>query len=317
MQDIHEPRSEFIERLAWQVGLEVRRRNRAAQAPQWTPRSRMKAILAVLALMVASMGIGAAVVAAAYEAQADQRRDQLTSGFEQRAELARQRLAIASGELPEIERRVSIGVAPRSAALEGRIKVADAEAQVKSIELQLEEVRITAREPRNELNSPLVSGRDFVTSRLRIEMSVPEMAVELARARLREAESRFAVGMANVADVDVSRVRVLEVDVALEAFRRKIEIRQKFLKGEMDAIETELRVLECEAEQRRKIAEPKAELARKDAERATKKFEVGIAQQVEVTEAALRRLELQTELAKADLDLALVRRRIEQHRAGR
>jgi outer membrane protein TolC len=317
MRDIHEPSDEFVERLEWQIGREVRRRNREADAPHRTPRSRLKAVLAVLCLIVASMGIGAAAVAAAYEAQADQRRIQLTSGFEQQAELARQRLAIVSGELRAIETGVSVGVKSRADVLEGRIKVADAEAQVKSIELQLEEVRLTAQEPRHELNSPLVSGRDFVTSRLRIEMSVPETVVELARARLREAQSRFEVGMADAAAVDASRVRVLEVEAALEAFRRKIEIRQKFLTGVMDATETELRVFECEAEQRRKIAVPKVELARKEAERAQSKFEVGRAQQVEVTEATLRRLELQTELTKADLDLALVRRRIEQHRAGR
>jgi outer membrane protein TolC len=317
MRDIHEPSDEFVERLEWQIGREVRRRNREAHVPHWTPRSRMKAILAVLVLMVASMGLGAAAVAAAYEAQADQRRDQLTSSFEQRAELARQRHAIVSRELRDIEGRVSIGVASHLDVLDGRIKVAEAEAQVKSIELQLEEVRITAREPRIELNSPLVSGRDFVTPRLRIEMAVPEIAVELARARLRDAQSRFDVGMADNLAVEVSRVRVLEVEAALEAFRSKIEIRQKFLKGGMDAIETELRVLECEAEQRQKIAAPKADLARKEAERAQSKLSVGTAQPIEVATATLRRLELQTELSKADLDLALVRRRIEEHRAGR
>jgi outer membrane protein TolC len=148
-------------------------------------------------------------------------------------------------------------------------------------------------------------------------MSVPEMAVESARARLRDAETRFSVGMSDRVDVEVSRVRLLEVEGALESLRKKIEIRQKFLKGEMDAVETELRVLECEAEQRRKIAAPKVELARKEAERAQSRFETGTAQHVEVAEATLRRLELETELTKADLDLALVRRQIEQHRAGR
>jgi outer membrane protein TolC len=58
-------------------------------------------------------------------------------------------------------------------------------------------------------------------------------------------------------------------------------------------------------------------LARKQAEHVQSKFEVGTAQQVEVAAATLRRLELQTELSKADLDLALIRRRIEEHRAGR
>ena len=317
MRDTHEPSSEFVERLEWQIGREVRRRNRAADAPRWTSRLRMKAAVAVLGLMLVSMGIGAAVVAAAYEAQGNERRDQLAASFELRVQLARQRLAVASEQLQATERRVSIGTENKLAVAEGRFKIAEAEAQLKSIELELEEVRITGRDPRGEMSSPLMSGRDFVSQRLRIEMSVPETAVALERARLREAEMRFQVGIADATDIEVSRVRSIEVELALEAFRRKLEIRQKFLTGGVDAVETELRVLESEAEQRKKTLAPKVELARKEMERVSARVQVGTAQRVELVATTLKQLQLQTELIKADLDLALTRRQIEQHRAAR
>ena len=317
MRNTHEPSSEFVERLEWQVGREVRRRNRAAEVPPWTPRSRMKAAVAVLGLMLVSMGIGAAAVAAAYEAQGHERRDQLVSSFEQRVQLARQRLAIASEQLQGTERRVEVGTANSLEIGEGRFRVAEAEAQLKSLELQLDEVRITGREPRDEMSSPLVSGRDFVSQRLRIEMSVPETALALERARLQNAERRVQVGMADPVDVEVSRVRALEVALALDALRRKIEIRQKFLTGGADAVETELRVLESEAEQRKKTLAPKVELARKDTERISARVQIGTAQSVELAETTLKQLQLQTELSKAELDLALTRRQIEQHRAAR
>ena len=317
MQNTHEPSDEFVERLEWQVGREVRRRNRAADAPQWTPRLRMKAVVAVLSLMLLSMGIGAAVVAAAYEAQGNERRDQLAASFELRVQLARQRLALAKEQLLMAERRVSTGTASKLVLAEGGFEVAEAEAQLKSMELQLEEVRITGREPRSEISSPLVTGRDFVSQRLRIEMSVPETAVELERARLRETETRFQVGMADRIEVEVCRVRALEVELALEAFRRKVDIRQKFLTGGVDAVETELRVLESEAEQRKKTLAPKVELAQREMERVSARVRVGTAQSVEVVETKLKQMQLQTELIKADLDLTLIRRKIDQHRAGR
>ena len=317
MQNTHEPSDEFVERLEWQVGREVRRRNRAADAPQWTPRLRMKAVVAVLSLMLLSMGIGAAVVAAAYEAQGNERRDQLAASFELRVQLARQRLALAKEQLLMAERRVSTGTASKLVLAEGGFEVAEAEAQLKSMELQLEEVRITGREPRSEISSPLVTGRDFVSQRLRIEMSVPETAVELERARLRETETRFQVGMADPIEVEVCRVRALEVELALEAFRRKVDIRQKFLTGGVDAVETELRVLESEAEQRKKTLAPKVELAQREMERVSARVRVGTAQSVEVVETKLKQMQLQTELIKADLDLTLIRRKIDQHRAGR
>jgi len=54
------------------------------------------------------------------------------------------------------------------------------------------------------------------------------------------------------------------MQAALETVRTKIEIRQKFLSGALDAVETELRVLEAEAVQLKKVLTPKVELARKE-----------------------------------------------------
>jgi hypothetical protein len=216
MRKAHEPTEEFVERLQWQVSREIRRRNRALDAPRGLQTSRVRLTLAAVALMLASMGIGAAGTAAAYQAQIKERRDQLTATFDQRAALARQRLLLVTSELEATERRVAVGVANNAEVLEGRIKVAEARAQVKSIELQIEEIRITGLEPRSEISAPRVSGRDFVTERLRIEMSVPETVAALERARVKEAETRVSVGVADPTEVEAARVRVLEVEVALE-----------------------------------------------------------------------------------------------------
>src|SRR5687767_2513729 len=111
MRDRHEPNEEFVEKLEWQIGREVRQRNRAAQSPRWTTWSPAKAFAAVAGLMVISMVIGGAVVAAAYQAQSNERRDQLVTNFEQRADLARKRLAMATEQMQTAEQRHSMGLA--------------------------------------------------------------------------------------------------------------------------------------------------------------------------------------------------------------
>ena len=146
------------------------------------------------------------------------------------------------------EQRVAVGVANNADLLDARIKVAEAEAQVNVIESQLAEIRLTGQEPRNELSAPLVSGRDFVSQRLRSEMTVPRMALTLEEARVQDMQKRFEIGVADAIAVEVARVRMLEVQAAFEAFGKKLEIRQKFLKGEADTVETDLRVLEADAE---------------------------------------------------------------------
>jgi len=317
MRHTHEPSDDFVAKLEREITREVRRRHQPMPWPQWLPQTRLAATLALIALMVASMGIGAAAMAAGYAAQGNERRNQLTTSYEQRADLARQRLAIANDELKAAERQVSVGMATAMSVLEGRMKVAEADAQLKSLQLQLEEIRITGLEPRNEASAPRVAGRDFVSERLRIEMSVPEMALSLEQEHVRDAQNRFAVGMADGVDVESASVRMIEMQTALLTFRKKLDIRQKFLVGPVDAVETELRILEAEAEQRTKSIAPKLALARKEVDRLTGRVDIGAATRVDVSLATLKRLQLETDLAKADLDLSLVRQRIAQHRSGR
>jgi outer membrane protein TolC len=317
MRDRHEPSEEFVEKLEWQLGREVRQRNRAARAPRWSTWSPAKAFAAVAGLMLVSMVIGGAVVAAAYEAQSNERRDQLAANFEQRVDLAKKRLALVTEDVKNIEQRVSMGVATNTDLLESRIKVADAEAQLNIISLQLEEVRLTGREPRLELSSPLVSGRDYVGQRLRFEMSVPEKRMALETARLKDAQRKFEVGVATSSEVEAARNRLLEVQAALETMQTKIAIRQRFLSGGVDAALTELRVLEAEADQLKKTLTPKVVLARKDVTHIEELVAIGMAQRVELAEAILRRMELETALSKAELDLAVIQNQIQQHRAGK
>lgn len=317
MQVTHEPRDEFIERLEGRISAEARRRHRPAQAPpwmRWMPYRPIQAALAVAALVIVSMGIGGAVVAAAYQAQTNEQRDLLASTYQRRAELARQRLSIAHQQLQTAEERLSLGMEGQEAVLEGQFKVAEAEAQLGSIELQLAEVRMTGREPLDAVSSPLVSGRDFLSERWRIEMSVPAAALRFEKTRLASAQRRMAVGAADRIDVEVSQTRIIEIEAAIEAFQRKIDIRQRFLKREMDAALADLRVLEGEAEQRRTTLAPKLDLARKQLKNITTKVEIGVATRVELAEAQLRLKELELDLSKADVDLAVIRRQIEQHR---
>jgi outer membrane protein TolC len=75
--------------------------------------------------------------------------------------------------------------------------------------------------------------------------------------------------------------------------------------------------LESDAVQRQKTLSPKVALARKQSERAKKNVQLGLAQSVALAEATLRLQELETETAKAELDLALIRRQLAQRREQR
>jgi hypothetical protein len=311
MQAPHEPRNGFIDRLEWQISSELRRRQRTGPAT-WLPSSPLKAAAAIAFLVLVSMAAGGAAVAAAVQAQNNERRDLLVSGYERRLELARLRLAAAQLQLHEIERQIAVGTEQPAKAYEPRLKMAEAEGSLQVIQLQLQEVRLTGREALDEISAPLVSGRDFVSERLRAGLVVPERALEIERQRQRSIRSRVEVGVAPQADLAEADARVAEMETGLAGIQRKLEIRRRFVGGQITAAQAELRVLEGDAEQRLKALEPKIAAARIQVAAWERRFNVGLATQVQIAEARLRLSELEADLAKAQLDLALIRKKISE-----
>jgi hypothetical protein len=311
MQDRHAPREGFVERLEWQIGSELRRRHRTGPAT-WLPASPVKATAAIVFLVLVSMALGGAAVAAAFQAQNSERRQLLVNGYERRLALARQRLEVTTEQLRSIERQIAVGAEHPDNRYRARLKLVEAEASVTVIELQLSEVRLTGAEPVDAISAPLVSGRDFVTERLQAELILPATALETERHLLREIRGRVAHGVAPAAAQAEAEVRVIEAEAARTSLERKLGVRRQFVGGAITGAQADLRVLEGDAEQRLKTLEPKIALARLLVSATEQRFNVGLVTRVDVAEARLKLSELEAEHAKAQLDLALLRKKIEE-----
>jgi outer membrane protein TolC len=263
------------------------------------------------------MGIGGIVVAAAYQAQGSEQREAAKSRAAQRVSLAQQRVALAAESLKTVERQASVGSEPQDALLEARFKMSEARAQLESVVLDAAEVDATGRDPQTTVSAPLVGGRDFVAEHWKIDLQIPRAAIDVEKARLQTLERRFAVGAANNIDVETSRSRLIELEAATQAVQNKIGIRERFLKKEIDGGLADLYVLQAEAEQRRQTLQPRMALAQKVLRDVQQKVEVGVAPTLDVSLAELKLKELELEMLKADVDLGVIRRQIDQRRAGR
>jgi outer membrane protein TolC len=308
----HEPREEFVDELESRLRAELRRLTLApvTQTWSWMPQSRWAAGLALSAVMVVSMALGGGVVAATYEARLGEQRDVLLATFDQRFAIAQQQSELAKRQLQELEQRVSIGVAPPETVLDMRFKVNEAEAELRSIGLDLEEIRATGREPMHSLTAPLVSGRDFVAERWRAEMTAPTAALALEKTRAAAARGRVEVGIGKPSDVDAAATRIAELEAAIETFERKLAIRQTYLKGGLPAQVAELQGLQAENEGRRAVLTRRIEAARRRVQDLEERIAVGTANPIELGEAKLRLQELQLEMSKADYDLLLIRKQL-------
>lgn len=314
MQDPHTPRDGFVDRLEWQISSELRRRHRSGTAT-WLPSSPLKAAAVIAFLVIASMGLGGAAVAAAVQAQGKERRHAVLLAYEQRLQLAQLRLTTARLELSTLERQIAVGLerSDSTQAQDVRMKVVEAEGSLQMSDLELQEARMTGEEPLDQIAAPLVSGRDFVTERLQSSLSAPERALATAKERVRAVRTRMEVGLAPAIDVEEAEVRVLELEAAIASIRRKLDIRRQFVAGQLTAQQADLRLLESDAEQRLKALGPRISLARQHVAAVQRRFEVGVATQVDLAEAKLRLTALEADLAKAQLDLALIRKKISEN----
>jgi len=310
MSNRHEPRDAFVSGLEDRLRGELARHRVAPAAPRWIPQSRRGLALATAAIVLVSMVIGGGVVAAAYEAEQNELRDMLVGTYQQRVALAEQRAELARVQLREVEGRVSTGLEAPDAAGDARLKVTEAEAELRVMQIDLAEVRATGREPMKTVSAPLVSGRDLVADRWRVEMSVKAAALEAAKLHAQAAKVRFDVGLANADEVETAAARQIELESAIQLARQKIAIRQTFLGGGITGAVADLRVLEAETEQRHAALARRIDVSRRRVEDLTARIEIGAAAPVEKAMAELRLVELQLALKRAEYDLALIRQQI-------
>ena len=308
----HEPRDEFVNDLESRLRAELRRQSLDSTTRTWTwmSQSRWAAAFPLAAVMVVSMAVGGGVVAATYEARLGEQRDMLLVTFQQRLVIAQQQLALAQRQLQDMQERVSIGTEPPDTVLGMRAKVTEAEAELKSIQLDIDEIQATGREPMHSLSAPLVSGRDFVTERWRAEMAAPTAALTLEKTRAAAAQGRVDVGMASPSEVEAATTRIAELQAAIEVFERKLTIRQKYLKGGLPAQVAELQGLEAENDVRRAVLARRIESARRRLQETQTRIDVGTANPIELGEAKVRLVELQLEVTKAEYELLLIRKQL-------
>lgn len=309
MPGAHQPREAFASQLEDRLRAELRRRELAPRFG-WMPQSRFGMAFGLALIVIVSMAVGAGAVAAAYEARLGEQRDTLVSTLQQRAAIAQKRLDLVRGQLDNAEQRIAVGLDPPQVRLDAQLKVKEAETELKLIQLDIAEIRITGQEPKHALSSPLISGRDFVIERWRAQMALPQAALDLQKQRLESARSRLDVGIGDARDLDEISMHIVELEAAVKAFERKISIRQLYLQGGMTAAVADLRGLEAETDQRRSALGQRVELSRKQIAGLRSRVEIGTADPFMVAEAELRLQELQLELTKADYDLLLIRKQL-------
>jgi hypothetical protein len=293
-----EPDSQFVDRLEWQLASEFRRidRLKPASAKVAVPR------------YVVALGLAAGVLLAGVAAT--KASDLIKDSWRKRIEVARLetevKIKTAFLELKkewsaQIENKRALGLISSEETLTSKSASHEAAAELDRAIIDLEEVKASGEAPRNELYAPLVGGRDFVSERLEIEKESWQFAMDLRRERIEPAlRHRFELGLVPKSDLD-DVLAWLSVDEAgIEDIENRLDLRRRFLAGEISAVELEIQTRMSAAEKNLREAQSEIDTVGKGLEDLQAKEAVGL-----IANSVVKAAQLSLDAAQAKSDLAL------------
>jgi multidrug resistance efflux pump len=237
MTETHEPDSQFLDRLEWQLSSEYRRTNRLKSSPGKIAVSRRVGALACVAGIVLT---GVAIVKAADYIQDSWRKKIEIARAETQVKLKTAHLESREKMAAQLEKKVSEGLIREEEYQAIRTAAEKAGLDLKKSQLNLEEVKISGVAPRDELYAPKVGGRDFVSERLRIEKKSLELDRELLARRGERFEQLFEKGMISGHEMVPVRADIAALEVAIRNIQKQLDLRKRFVDGEITALEVEI-----------------------------------------------------------------------------
>jgi len=281
--DPHRPTDAFRDYLEEEV-TRVYRRDRAAR------RARLAAIVFISAALGLSGGLARAQI------RQSTQRDSLLDAARADASLVQLRLQLLEAQLEKAQRAVTAGAALAESARSIDLQVREMQAQLARAAANIEEIKASALPPRDELNAPLVNGRDFVRDRIQYRLMVLQADLQAAEAAKADADRRVRVGMATEAasldaEVAVSRARR---DLAVAA--EQLTLRKEFLEKGTSIDQLLQRLEQMELKQNVAVAQSSLNLARQRAALMERLQGVGAAEDLEALKAQLEVKEREIEL---------------------
>jgi dTMP kinase len=191
------------------------------------------------------------------------------------------------------------GVIGREAFAAAQADLGRMESQLARVQLDLQEIRASAKAPRDDLPAPLVDGRDYVRARLEQALVAAQKELSAAEVEAEEVKRRALVGAA-------PRLRVLEAQAELarqkaemQRLAGELDLRRRFLARELKPGEVALEAQRLQIESELRAVQMQRELADARLEKVKEAAKAGAAERVELLRAQLDAAEQQAALERA------------------
>jgi hypothetical protein len=282
-ETMHRPTPEFRDYLEGELS-RVYRRNRTFRRYRG------------LAVVVASLAIGTSAGLASAQIRESAQRDSLLDAANADLALVAMRLELARAQVADVTAKVKVGALSSASAAAAQAELRRMEAMAMRATLNVAEIRATAQAPRDDLNAPLVNGRDFVTERLQLDLFTAQRGLTAAEETQAEVQRRVRVGAETelaVLDADLDLVRSR---AALGVLAERRRLRKRFVEQGTPGDELARRMQQSQVRFDAMVAQEAVRVARARLAQVTKQRAVGMASELDQLRAELVVKERETEL---------------------
>ena len=289
---MHQPTPEFREYLEGEITSEFRRHRAFA-------RVRLTAVL--LATLAAGTTAG---LASAQIRQGAQRDSLLETALSDMA-LVVMRLDMTRRHIEDVKSRFKVGVVGSAALADAELELRKMEALGLRAKLNVDEIRASALPARDDLNAPLVGGRDFVSERLQVDLFLAQQRLNTAEAAQAEAERQWRVGSVGELAVQDAGLKAIRERVALGTLAERRKLRKEFIDLGTGGDQLNRRFQQVQVRNDAYVAQETVNVLRRRLEAVRKQHAVGTASELDLLRA-------EYELKEKEYELQLLARQLRE-----
>jgi hypothetical protein len=217
--------------------------------------------------------------------------------------LANVRLELARAQLAEVTKRVKIGATDAGTARSAEDAVHTRELAVQRMQLNIMETLASAQPARDELNAPLVNGRDFVKERIQLDMMAAQQQLTAAEASLAGVDNMVQIGaVPPLARID-ARLEVAQARRSLAVLAERLTLRREFIDKGTPVEQLATRLEATQLRENIRVAQQSLDLATTRAQTLERQRPVGQIEELDVLRAQLEVKERQLELYQLSAQL--------------
>jgi hypothetical protein len=207
------------------------------------------------------------------------------------------RLDLARAQFDDASRKAKVGALDAGAVELAQSELRSVETRAMRAQLNIKEIEASSQAPRDDLNAPLVGGRDFVTERIRLDLVAAQLRLVAAEHALELADRRVRTGAApEIARVE-AQLDVTRANAGLGVLAERLTLRREFIEKATAAEELARRLETARLRGDLQVAQQSLELSKARVANIDRQRAAGAATELDALRAQVETMERELELS--------------------